>query len=321
MKADQRKREFEANVSNHPQADILTFSGVEEFDVYNCSQPFKIEKNWYLFGRVERRDEWMRSWVRLFIRVEKNHWTLVEDAMIYQLEDPYIAKIADDFVLGGTHVQVKQEDVLDAYYGYFYYGKQLDNLKYFTTGPKNMKDIRIVPLADGRIGVFSRPRDKELIATYGSEALIGFTIIDSLNELTADKINQAKILPNLFADLEWGGVNQAFLLDSGKIGVIGHLSFNQDDQSVYTIVSFVLNPLTLEIADYQIIATRSCYPTAPAKRAFLQDCCFPSGMIYHTDDFCELYSGLGDTCEGVMVISYPFKGHGKIVEKQYIVSD
>lgn len=319
MKAEKRKREFEASILDNLKGEILTFSGVEGFDVYNCSQPFKVDNDWYMFGRVERRQEWMRSWVRLFTKVQKNHWKLVNNSMVYQLEDPYIAKIADDFVLGGTHVQVKQEDVLDTYYGYFYYGKQLDNLKYFATGPRNMKDIRIVPLADGRIGVFSRPRDKKLIDTHGSEALIGFTIINNLQELTAEKINQAQILPNLFADLEWGGVNQAFLLDTGKIGVIGHLSFKQEDQSVYTIMSFVLDPLTLKIYDYQIIGTRNCYSKAPAKREFLQDCCFPSGMIYHNDNFCELYSGLGDTCEGVLSISYPFKGHGRLVEKQYLV--
>ncbi|MBL1229489.1 DUF1861 family protein [Enterococcus sp. BWB1-3] len=312
MNALQRKQLFEAE-QQKSETEILRFKGVDGFDVYNCSQPFNYEDKWYLFGRVERRSEWMRSWVRLFEKVEKNCWKLVEDSMVYQLEDPYIAKIDNNLVMGGTHVQVKKEDKLEAYFGYFYYGQALNDLKYFTTGPRNMKDIRIVQLADGRIGVFSRPRDKQLIKEYGSEALIGFTIIDHLDELTAEKIANAKILPDLFGNLEWGGVNQVFLLDTNKIGVIGHLSYLEEEQSVYTVMSFVFDPLTLAVDDYKIIATRKSYPEGPAKREHLKDCCFPSGMIYHDDENCELFSGIGDTQEGVVKITYPFKGYGQIV--------
>ena len=79
MKAEKRKREFEASILDNLKGEILTFSGVEDFDVYNCSQPFKVDNDWYMFGRIERREEWMRSWVRLFTRTQKNYWELVKD--------------------------------------------------------------------------------------------------------------------------------------------------------------------------------------------------------------------------------------------------
>lgn len=33
------------------------------------------------------------------------------------------------------------------------------------------------------------------------------------------------------------------------------------------------------------------------------------------DGKCDLYSGVGDTREGRMVIDYPFEGHGDIVDQ------
>lgn len=313
MKAYQKKEIFEEEFKSK-ESSILTFEGVDGFDVYNCSQPFAYNNRQYLFGRVEKRNEWMRSWVLLFQEEGVNHWRKVENSMIYQLEDPYVTRIDDYYVMGGTHVQVSREDELEAYFGYFYYGEDIEDLKYFTTGPRNMKDIRLVQLSDGKIGVFSRPRSKELIKKYGSESLVGFTTINSLEELTADVISNAKIIPDLFGDLEWGGVNQAYLLESGLLGVIGHLSYESENQSVYTVISFVFDYENFEIHDYQIIATRSSFPSGPAKRNHLLDCCFPSGIapIEDTDD-CVLYSGIGDTQEGVTRIPYPFKAYGAIV--------
>ena len=56
---------------------------------------------------------------------------------------------------------------IDTYYGYFYRGTDLEDLVYFTTGPDYMKDIRLVDMKDGTIGVFSRPRNKEIEEKYG----------------------------------------------------------------------------------------------------------------------------------------------------------
>lgn len=296
------------------------FKGVDGYDVYNCSQPFQWDNKDCMFGRVERRAEWMRSWVRLFEKTGQDEWTLVDNSMVYQLEDPYIAIIKDEIVFGGTHVRVQESD-LDTYYGYFYKGTDVDDLYYFTTGPEYMKDIRLVEMKDGRIGVFSRPRGEDILEKYGSESMVGFTVIDSLDELTAERIEKADYLDGLFQDGEWGGCNQAFLLEDGMIGVLGHISYIDDEagQSVYANMSFVLNPETLTIDDYKVIATRVSYPAGPSKKDNLKDCAFTSGMVMREDGKVDLYSGIGDTQEGRTVIEYPFAGHGNIVQDKYNV--
>lgn len=298
----------------------LTFHGVDGYDVYNTSIPFEWQGNRYIFGRVERRAEWARSWVRLFESSGSDDWTLVPDSMIYTLEDPYVCWVGETLVLGGTHVRYKAGAV-DTYYGYFYRGTDLHDLVYFTTGPDYMKDIRLVHLADQRIGVFSRPRNEEILRQFGSESQVGFAIINGLDELTDDIVENAPYIPGLFADGEWGGCNQAYLLEDGNIGVIGHKCYNDTLADgtkipVYLNISFVFDPAKHAASELQIIGTRSCYPEGPAKRPVLIDCAFTSGIIMRPDGKADLYSGIGDVEEGRVVIDYPFAGHGRILGPQ-----
>jgi len=295
----------------------VKFTGVPGYDVYNCSIPFNRDGKTYIYGRVEKRDEWARSWVRLFQSAGKDEWALVPDSMIYQMEDPYIAFIDDEIVLGGTHVRMKQGK-LDTYYGYFYKSKDLHDLVYFTTGPDYMKDIRLVKLDGSRIGVFSRPRDEKIRAKYGSDSIVGFTIINSIDELNASVVENAPIVDGLFDDGEWGGCNQCYYLDSGKIGIIGHKSYKQVKDSglelqVYTNISFVFDIEKHKANNVKIIGTRSCYPDGPAKNDSLADCVFPAGIVMRDDGHVDLYSGIGDVEVGRIVIDYPFEGYGKII--------
>jgi len=309
---------FELNRTIYETAR-LTFHGVDGFDVYNTSTPFQWCGQIYLFGRVERRSEWARSWVRLFSNTGSDDWTVVPNSMIYQLEDPYVSQIGGLLVMGGSHVRYKAGKV-DTYYGYFYRGTDLHDLVYFTTGPNYMKDIRLVELEDGRIGVFSRPRNQRILEQYGSESQIGFTVINTLDELTADVIENAPYIPGLFGTGEWGGCNQAYLLEDGSLGVIGHHSYYAPnaqgvEQQVYLNVAFVLDRRHHALTDFKIIGTRPCYPASPAKKPFLTDCAFTSGIVMRPDDKVDLYSGLSDTAEGRIVINYPFAGHGRIVSR------
>lgn len=292
------------------ESAILTFDGVEGYDVYNCSIPFIREGREFIFGRVERRDEWANSWVRLFEKTGADQYTLVKEHMIYQLEDPYISLIHGELILGGTHVR-KRSSKIDTYYGYFYRGKSLDNLTYYTTGPDYMKDIRLVELKNGRIGVFSRPRSEEIRQRYGSESIIGFTKISSLEELTDDVILNATPIEGFFDKDEWGGCNQAYLLRNGSIGVIGHQCYKQpvdqgEDLEVYFNVAFEFDPDTFTVSNRKIIGTRSCYPEAPSKKPRLTDCTFTSGIVMREDGRADLYAGLSDAYEGRIVINYPF---------------
>jgi len=318
MNVQKSKELFEKDAKSPYESVKLTFKGVEGFDVYNPSIPFMYEGKIYLFGRVERREDWARSWTRLFTQTDQDEWTLVKDSMIYPLEDPFIQKINDELVLGGTHVQYQQGKI-DTFYGYFYRGVDLRDLYYFTTGPDRMKDIRLVQLHDGRIGVFSRPRGEDIRATYGSESLIGFTMIDRLGDLSAEVVSQANIIEGLFGKDEWGGCNQCYLLSSGLIGIIAHKSYQAksergDSLLVYVNVAFVFDPEKHEVIDEKVIATRSSYPKGPAKNASLIDCAFPSGIVKRLDGKVDLYSGLSDTEAGRVTIDDPFRDYGEIEE-------
>ncbi len=110
-------------------------------------------------------------------------------------------------------------------------------------------------------------------------------------------------MARLFTDGEWGGCNQAYLLENGKVGVTGHLSYmSEGGISTYLNMSFVLAPDTLEVSDYKIIGTRNSFPGGPAKKAHLTDCAFTSGIVKRPDGRADLYSGIGDCQEGRAVI-------------------
>ncbi|MDO3408646.1 DUF1861 family protein [Saccharibacillus sp. CPCC 101409] len=316
MTLKQQRLEFEDAKKIYDSA-ALTFHGVDGFDVYNISIPFERGGRRYVFGRVERREEWVRSWVRLFEETGPDEWTVAPDSMIYTLEDPYVTEIGDELVLGGTHVQF-QSGAYSTFFGYFFRGSDLHDLYYFTTGPDRMKDIRLVPLADGRIGVFSRPRGAGMKEKFGSESMIGFTVIDNLDQLTADVIANAPYIHGIFGAGEWGGVNQAYLLDSGRVGVVGHICYSDREDSgqeikVYLNMAFIFDPVTRESSNPHIIGSRSCYPPGPAKLPDLTDCVFAAGIVMRPDGKADLYSGVGDCRAGRITIDYPFAGHGEIV--------
>ncbi|WP_127490618.1 MTP-1 family protein [Paenibacillus glycanilyticus] len=312
----EQRRLFEDNKQIYESAKLI-FRGIDGFDVYNPSIPFEWQGKRYIYGRVEKRQEWARSWVRLFEQSGPDEWTLVPDTMIYQLEDPYVSIVNELLVLGGTHVRYNQGR-LDTFYGYFYKGTDVHDLLYFTTGPDYMKDIRLVQLPGSKIGVFSRPRSEEVRQKYGSESLIGFTVINSLDELSSSAIENAPHIPGLFQKDEWGGCNQAYLLESGRIGVIGHICYKAADsrnQEIWTYMnmSFVLDPQTNQFTNLKIIGTRPCYPEGPAKKPNLTDCAFTAGIEMRPDGKVNLYSGIGDTESGRIAIDYPFEGEGAII--------
>jgi len=312
MNLIEKRLEFEEK-KNIYESTKLTFKGVDTWDVYNCSIPFVKDGRTFIYGRVEKRDEWANSIVRLFENSGKDEWTLVPDSMIYQLEDPYIALIDEELVLGGTHVQ-KQQNEVSSFFGYFYRGKNPDKLTYFTTGPDFMKDIRLVKMDGSKIGVFSRPRGEHILKEFGSESLIGFATINSLDELNADIIAKARIIPNLFDKNQWGGCNQAYFLNNGLIGVIGHKCYRWKDESGQKILtymnnSFIFDPEKNVASEEKIIGTRNCYPDGPAKMPHLPDCAFTSGIVVRDDGKVDLYSGISDAEQGRIVIDNPFAGY------------
>ena len=311
MRIEEKKFEFEKHISEKVfESKKLCFKGIDGYTVYNCSIPFEWKGKVYIYGRVEKYDLWASSFVRLFEKTGEDEYTLVRDSMIYQLEDPFISFIQGEMVLGGTHVR-KKKGAIATYYGYFYRGTDLEDLVYFTTGPDFMKDIRLIDMKDGTIGVFSRPRNREVLEKYGSASMIGFARINSLSELSDEVVSNARPILGLYGNGEWGGCNQAYLLEGGKIGVIAHQSFSKVDENgvnqlVYFNTAFEFDPETFEVTDNKVIGTRKCYPDAPAKRGDLLDVTFTSGIVMREDGKVDLYAGIGDSEEGRIVIDYPF---------------
>ena len=178
------------------------------------------------------------------------------------------------------------------------------HLEYFTTGPERMKDIRLVELKDGRIGVFSRPRGEDVRKKYGSESVIGFTTVKDLDELTPEVIEKAPVIEGVFGKDEWGGCNQAYLMEDGKVLVAGHLCFsgtkasNGLNRGVYCNASFLFDPATHKATRIRIVATRMMYPEQGPKVPHLDDCVFTSGFVFNDDGTCDVYTGLCDSAEG-----------------------
>lgn len=304
-----REKFEQENADKREAGCVVTFEGVDGYDVYNTSVPFFYQGKEYIFGRVEKRDEWACSAVCLFAKKAEDVWERVKDTMMYQLEDPFITELNGEFVLGGTRVDYSGGK-LSGFCGVFYKGNDLFHLRYYTTGPKGMKDIRLVQLPDGKLGVFSRPRGEEVRKVYGSEAVIGFTVLNAIEELDADVVERAAVVEGLFGKDEWGGCNQCLLLENGKIGVIGHGCYYEFDgeinQQVYTNIAFVFDPETCGISDVKVIGTRKSYPAGEGKKPNLADCAFTSGIVKRVDGRYDLYSGIGDTAEGRIVIDNPF---------------
>ncbi len=281
----------------------IRFKGVKGYDVYNPSLPFSNLD--YIFGRVEKRKDWAQSSTKLFQKTAENEYTLVKTAAHFLLEDPFVVKIDNQLILGGVRVFHK-ENKIDRFYTYFYKGENINNLKYFARGPKNMKDIRLVELEDKRIGVFSRPKSSEIKKQYGSEAIVGFIIIDNLDELTSENIEKAENIPGIFKENEWGGCNQAINLGNYKIGVIGHKAYLENNQYIYEVISFIYDIEKNKISNYKTIASRNMFATGPSKKESLSQVCFPAGIVKNDEKSVILYSGLNDCEVGKIIINNPF---------------
>lgn len=288
---------------------LLKFKNVGDKTVYNCSVPFTMNGKKYMFGRVESADDWALSNVFLFTETAKDEWTKEPASGSFNLEDPFVVKIHGEMCLGGTHV-TKSATKVSMYLCEFFRGNPMD-LKYITSGPERMKDIRLIELKDGQIGVFAHFRSH-------NQCLTGFTKIKRIEYLCPEVINNAPYINHRAFGDTWGGPNQCYLLSSGLIGCIGHHGYLQNRPNacqlrVYCNTSFVFDPETLNVFDFKVIGTRTCYPPSKPKVPMLDDCVFVSGIVMRDDGKVDLYSGVGDNCQGRCVIDYPFEGYGEIV--------
>lgn len=282
----------------------LRFSSVGENDVYNISAPFRIGNATVIAGRVEAREAWAGSRV-VFFEEENGVWVPVNDAPTLRLEDGFATRIGDETIFGGVEVYPNPAAIDSRGVGYrtvFYRGRDFSSLQKFAIGPDMMKDIRLALLANGRIGVCTRPQ-----AGRSGRGKIGYIELQCLEDVNAQNILNARIIENQFASEEWGGVNELHPLQDGRIGVIGHIAY-QDAQGGkhYYAMSFVYDPETHCASPIEIIATRKNFPAGDKKTPELADVVFPGGLARHSDGTATLYAGLSDAEAGSITLPDPF---------------
>lgn len=279
----------------------LQFVGVGQRDVYNITAPFVDGTELVIAGRVEERDS-EDSQVIFFVERD-GKWSPKEDAPAFRLQDPFVTRIGGELIFGGVQISPhpEKEGQLN-WRTLFYRGSDLNSLHYFAAGPGGMKDLRLVELADGKIGVFTRPQGK-----VGGRGTIGFIKINSLAELTVENIEQARLLMNQFLPEEWGGVNEVHLLKNGLLGVLGHIAcFSAGEYRHYYPMVFPFDP-ELEIAGpMEIIACRDDFPAGPAKNEKLADVLFSGGLCRNDDGTATLYVGVSDAEAHRITIPDPF---------------
>ncbi|MDP1629037.1 MAG: DUF1861 family protein, partial [bacterium] len=161
-----------------------------------------------------------------------------------------------------------------------------------------------------KIFVLTRPQSPWV--SGGGRGKIGMTILPQLEALTATNILNAKIIEGRFRDKEWGGADELHFLEDGKIGVLGHIAYeefssNNEKIKHYYAMAFTFNPETEIASPLTIIAARKNFPASPAKRSpELNNIFFPGGLIRHPDRTATLYGGLSDTSAGRITRPDPF---------------
>lgn len=294
-------KEYTAGV-HESRGRRLAFGGVGKRDVYNISAPFHDNGESVIVGRVEdRRKE--SSEVMFFVE-RQGEWVPRNGAPVFSLQDPFFTFIGEELVFGGVEVYFDGDDphYVTSWRTVFYRGHSINDLEPFARGPLTMKDIRLVELKNGRIGVFTRPMMVE-----GARALIGYAEIGALEELTEENILGARLLRNQFLPDEWGGANEAHVLKGGAIGVLGHIAWMEDNniRHYYPMV-FAYNADNHRYTPVKLIAIRSMFPDGPAKRPDLKDVIFSGGIVRHEDGTASLYAGVSDAEAHVIVIPDPF---------------
>ncbi|ANE46920.1 hypothetical protein SY83_12255 [Paenibacillus swuensis] len=279
----------------------IVFTEVEGKDVYNITAPFLDEGELVIAGRVEARDS-EHSDIMFFIQ-RGGRWGVREGAPILHLQDPFYTRVAGELVLGGVEIypHPEQRGALK-WRTSFYRGATVASLKPFFKGPDGMKDIRPVELADGSIGVFTRPQGDK-----GGRGKIGYLRVASLDALTCEAIEAAPLLEGQFADGEWGGANEAHLLGNGLVGVLGHIAcFDAQGDRHYYPMAFAFDPETERFSDMALIAVRAAFLPGPSKRPDLEDVVFSGGLVRNNDGTAVLYAGISDAEAQRIVIADPF---------------
>lgn len=268
----------------------LRFQGVEGFDVYNPTAPFRDGERWLIAARVEQRES-ERSQVRFFHWQGGDEARLLPDAPVFPLQDPFVCRIDGQLMLGGVEVEFAADGNVLRWRTQFWWGPSLYRLRMLSVGPWGMKDIRLVQLADRRILIFTRPQGQP-----GGRGTIGWTIIDRLSELNAQRLSRATLLEQV-NESDWCGANEAHLLADGRVGVLAHVArFDAQQQRHYYAASFIFDPCNGGSTPINIITCRDDFLPGASKREDLCDVVFSGGLYGLPGEDVRLFCGTSD-CE------------------------
>lgn len=300
-KCEQLLKEYLKKKEETSSPEKIIFSGIGDQDVYNITAPFEDEGELVIAGRVESRES-EHSNVYFFVNRE-GQWIPRQGAPTFELQDPFFTIVKGELILGGVQIFPHPENVgALGWRTVFLRGKNISELKEFAKGPDGMKDIRLVQMQNGSIGVFTRPQGEK-----GGRGKIGFTRIEALEELTAKTIDEAPLLEGQFTPEEWGGANEIHLLKNGLLGVLGHVaSFDEEENRHYYPMAFVFNPESKKHSDIELIAVRDNFLAGPAKRPDLVDVVFSGGLIRHKGGTATLYAGISDAEAQKLTIKDPY---------------
>lgn len=290
------KAYYGQDLPKNPQT--LVFQGVDGYDVYNPSAPFEFEGKTLILARVEKRDSEVSQAV--YFEWINDIYVRRTDLTPLDLQDPCITKIGSDYVVGGTYVFHENGQV--RWYTRFYKGPHLNNLKVSLNAPMGMKDVRLIELPDGRIGVFSRPQGDK-----GKRGQIGFDIAANYDSVTTEFIDQAPLFDQ-FILTEWGGANHLILLDDHTIGVLGHIAnFSGNDIRHYYAMTFTVDTRTKQASPMKLIAAREQFNPGPSKRQDLIDVLFSAALVPLSKNTYTLYVGVSDAEVQTIEVTNPFE--------------
>lgn len=286
-----------------PPGEKLKFEGVGDKDVYNPTAPFEVDGVTYILGRVESRHSEIDT-ESIFFTEKDGVWSPDKSKLVFKMQDPFVTKIDNEIIVGGVETSPaptpKNADAL-TWKTVFYKGKNLNDLEKFAEGPEGMKGIRIIKLRNGKILVSTRPGSVGSREKDGIGGKIGFTIIDSLDELNVENINKSKIIEGLFTEGEWGGTNELHLLDDNKVGVLGHKACfkneEREEKKCYYGITFVFDLESEQVSGEKIMATAECFGKGEAKRENLKNVFYPGGLKIENNEVM-LYGGVRDTEAG-----------------------
>jgi hypothetical protein len=300
------------------KADLLKFLGVGGRDVYNIARPMKVlfrgQKQRIMLGRVEPRENHESEvWAFRATSAVETEYVPVEGIPHFKMEDPFFSQIDNELFIGGVETFPRSQTPGDLGYRTVFYrdhGRGLEHLERFFTGPVGMKDIRFAKMKNGKILVSGRPQNGDL--ALGGRGKNSQVILESVDQLNAEVIANAKIIPGQVSEKDWIGTNEIHILKEGQAGFLSHLARYSDaaeknrDYYIAVYTESNLSPkIILERNDLPG-GLQSAILRKASKRPDLVNVLFGGGLERLGNGFAYLYVGAGDAESWRVLIRDPF---------------